>query len=47
MKAFEYAAPKTLKEAAGLLGSTWGETEILAGHLVTVRSFRWLACTRE
>ena len=31
MKAFEYAAPKTLKEAAGLLGSSWGETEILAG----------------
>ena len=31
MKAFEYAAPKTLKEAAGLLGSTWGQTEIIAG----------------
>jgi xanthine dehydrogenase YagS FAD-binding subunit len=31
MKAFEYAAPKTLKEAAGLLGNTWGQTEILAG----------------
>jgi xanthine dehydrogenase YagS FAD-binding subunit len=31
MKAFEYAAPKSLKEAAGLLGSAWGETEILAG----------------
>lgn len=38
MKAFEYAAPKTLKEAAGLLGSAWGQTEILAGgtDLVTV-----------
>ena len=31
MKAFEYAAPKTLKEAAGLLGSAWGQTEIIAG----------------
>jgi xanthine dehydrogenase YagS FAD-binding subunit len=31
MKAFEYAAPKTLKEAAGLLGNAWGQTEILAG----------------
>lgn len=31
MKSFEYSAPKSLKEAAELLGSTWGETEILAG----------------
>lgn len=31
MKSFEYAAPKTLKEAVGLLGDKWGETEILAG----------------
>jgi xanthine dehydrogenase YagS FAD-binding subunit len=31
MQAFEYAAPKTLHEAMGLLGSSWGETEILAG----------------
>ena len=31
MKSFEYAAPKTLKEAADLLGEKWGETEILAG----------------
>lgn len=31
MKPFEYAAPKSVKEAAGLLGNTWGETEILAG----------------
>ena len=31
MKAFEYAAPKTLKEASGLLGNAWGQTEILAG----------------
>ncbi len=31
MQAFEYAHPKTLAEAAALLGSQWGETEILAG----------------
>ena len=31
MKSFEYAAPKTLKEATGLLGDKWGEVEILAG----------------
>ncbi len=31
MNAFEYARPATLKEALGLLGSRWGETEILAG----------------
>jgi xanthine dehydrogenase YagS FAD-binding subunit len=31
MNAFEYARPATLKEAFGLLGSRWGETEILAG----------------
>ncbi len=31
MKSFEYAAPKTLKEATALLGTRWGDTEILAG----------------
>ena len=31
MKSFEYAAPKSLKEATSLLGSKWGETEIMAG----------------
>jgi xanthine dehydrogenase YagS FAD-binding subunit len=31
MKSFEYAAPKSLKEATALLGEQWGETEILAG----------------
>jgi xanthine dehydrogenase YagS FAD-binding subunit len=31
MKSFEYAAPSTLKEATGLLGDTWGKTEIMAG----------------
>jgi xanthine dehydrogenase YagS FAD-binding subunit len=31
MQAFEYASPNTLKEAAGLLGSQWGEADVLAG----------------
>ena len=31
MKSFEYTAPKTLDEAAGLLSERWGETEVLAG----------------
>ncbi|HMD96943.1 MAG TPA: FAD binding domain-containing protein [Terriglobia bacterium] len=31
MQAFEYASPKTREEAVKLLGSTWGETEVLAG----------------
>ena len=31
MKSFEYAAPKTIDEAIGLLGDRWGETEVLAG----------------
>jgi len=31
MKSFEYAAPKTIDEAIGLLGERWGETEVLAG----------------
>jgi xanthine dehydrogenase YagS FAD-binding subunit len=31
MQAFEYAQPKTLHEAVGLLGSSWGEAEVLAG----------------
>lgn len=31
MQAFEYAQPKTIAEAVALLGSHWGETEILAG----------------
>jgi xanthine dehydrogenase YagS FAD-binding subunit len=48
MKAFEYAAPKTLKEAAGLLGGTWGQTEILAGgtDLVTALKQGLTAPTR-
>ncbi len=31
MKSFEYAAPKSVKEATALLSEQWGETEILAG----------------
>ena len=31
MKSFEYAAPKSLEEATGLLTDRWGETEVLAG----------------
>ena len=31
MQAFEYANPKTVKEALGLLGAQWGEADVLAG----------------
>jgi Aerobic-type carbon monoxide dehydrogenase, middle subunit CoxM/CutM homologs len=31
MQAFEYASPKTLKEAVALLGTRWGEADVLAG----------------
>lgn len=31
MNSFEYANPTSLKEATGLLGTKWGEAEILAG----------------
>jgi len=31
MQAFEYASPSTLHEALGLLGSQWGEADVLAG----------------
>ncbi len=31
MQAFEYANPATLQEALGLLGTKWGETDVLAG----------------
>jgi xanthine dehydrogenase YagS FAD-binding subunit len=31
MQAFEYASPTTLPEALGLLGSAWGEADVLAG----------------
>ena len=31
MNAFEYAKPTTIKEAVDLLGTQWGESEVLAG----------------
>jgi xanthine dehydrogenase YagS FAD-binding subunit len=31
MQAFEYANPTTVQEAAGMLGSRWGEVDVLAG----------------
>jgi len=31
MQPFEYANPTTVKEAAGMLSSKWGETDVLAG----------------
>ncbi len=31
MEAFEYASPKSLKEAMSLLGSTWSDAAVLAG----------------
>ncbi len=40
MKSFEYAAPKTLEEAIGLLSEQWGETEILAGGTDLVTSLK-------
>ena len=40
MKSFEYAAPKTLAEAVGLLGEKWGETEILAGGTDLITSMK-------
>jgi len=40
MKSFEYAAPKTAKEAADMLADTWGKTEILAGGTDLVTSLK-------
>ncbi|MCI0744253.1 MAG: FAD binding domain-containing protein [Verrucomicrobia subdivision 3 bacterium] len=40
MKAFEYSAPKSLKDATALLSSSWGETEILAGGTDLVTSLK-------
>jgi len=31
MRAFEYASPTTKEQAVGLLGASWGQTEVLAG----------------
>ena len=40
MKSFEYAAPKTLEEATGLLSDRWGEAEILAGGTDLITSLK-------
>jgi xanthine dehydrogenase YagS FAD-binding subunit len=40
MKSFEYAAPKSLKDALALLSDTWGRTEILAGGTDLVTSLK-------
>src|SRR5262245_54954958 len=33
MRAFDYASPATKEQAVALLGSQWGETEVLAGGI--------------
>jgi xanthine dehydrogenase YagS FAD-binding subunit len=40
MKSFEYAAPKSLKDAVALLSDTWGHTEILAGGTDLITSLK-------
>ena len=40
MNAFEYANPKSLDEAVGLLSNKWGETEVLAGGTDLLSSFK-------
>ena len=40
MKSFEYASPKTVKDATALLGDKWGETEILAGGTDLITSMK-------
>lgn len=40
MNSFEYANPRTLEDAIGLLSSQWGETEILAGGTDLVTSLK-------
>ena len=40
MNSFEYASPNTLEEATSLLGSHWGETEVLAGGTDLVTSLK-------
>lgn len=40
MKSFEYAAPKTVKDAVALLGDRWGETEVLAGGTDLITSLK-------
>ncbi|HET7842305.1 MAG TPA: FAD binding domain-containing protein [Terriglobia bacterium] len=45
MRAFEFAAPKTLQEAVGLLASNWGETEVLAGGTDLISAMKDQATT--
>lgn len=40
MKSFEYAAPKTLEEATGLLSDQWGDAEVLAGGTDLITSMK-------
>ena len=40
MKSFEYASPKTVKEATSLLADKWGEVEILAGGTDLITSLK-------
>lgn len=40
MKSFEYATPNSIEEAVGLLGSQWGEAEILAGGTDLITSLK-------
>jgi len=40
MKNFEYAKPATLKDAVGLLGTSWGDTVVLAGGTDLVASMK-------
>src|SRR5438046_2794627 len=40
MKSFEYASPKTTKEATPLLAEKWGDVEILAGGTDLITSLK-------
>jgi xanthine dehydrogenase YagS FAD-binding subunit len=40
MQNFEYASPSTLKEAAGLLGSSWADAQVLAGGTDLISSMK-------
>jgi xanthine dehydrogenase YagS FAD-binding subunit len=40
MNSFEYASPTDLESAIGLLGTTWGEAEVLAGGTDLVTSLK-------
>lgn len=40
MKSFEYAAPNSLKDAASMLASQWGQTEVLAGGTDLITSLK-------